>query len=244
MAHSIWNDLCSPPILTATTEKYSQLVYDSTAQVQESYESLLAALDRRAIALTKLANFESALRDAQAIQQLSPFSALGYIREANIYSQQGKQRQVIDICKKTLNVVDTMDTHYDTLQRAKIDAEQRQSTRIDFIRQLPIAIVTTTLIPMFMENNWLDTHHLCPFLYVSNLWRNRIIQCFNGLRIKIKNEHDNHQIAQAALFAPHVKTLAVRNYSHGTWLGDLLMEKNFCSLEQLSIDCKLHFFFA
>ncbi|CDH60964.1 predicted protein [Lichtheimia corymbifera JMRC:FSU:9682] len=91
MTVPIWSDLCKQPNLTASTEKYAKLVYDSTTELHEPIQSILSALDRRAIGLSKCANFESALRDAKVMQQLSPASALGYTREAIINREQGKQ---------------------------------------------------------------------------------------------------------------------------------------------------------
>ncbi|KAJ8657965.1 hypothetical protein O0I10_006236 [Lichtheimia ornata] len=238
MADSIWNDLCKQPTLKTSSEKYAQLVHDSTTQLHQGVQSILSALDQRATGLTKCANFESALHDARAMQQLSPSSALGYIREADIYSEQGQQLQVIDVCRKGLSRVDAMDTHYDALQRAKMDAEERQNTRIDFISQLPVDIVITTLVPMFMDHFPLRSDTPCSYLYVSNLWRDRITQCFDGLRFSAGDHrgYDEDALSQVVQFAQHTKTLYINRYHHGTWLDDLLRDHDFCSLRQLFIE--------
>ncbi|CDH61285.1 predicted protein [Lichtheimia corymbifera JMRC:FSU:9682] len=101
-----------------------------------------------------------------------------------------KQLQVIRICNKGLSMADTLDTHYETLQRAKEHAEQHQNTGIDFIRQLPTDIVTTTLIPMFMDEFVTSSLMSCPYLQVPNLWRDPIIQSFGGLHFEIQYHGD------------------------------------------------------
>ncbi|KAJ8657962.1 hypothetical protein O0I10_006233 [Lichtheimia ornata] len=233
-----WEDSYNQPTLTASSEKYAKLVHDSTTQLHQSLGPVLSALDRRGIGLTKCANFDAALRDAKLMQQLSPSSALGYIREADIYSEQGKQRQVIDICNKGLSMADTMDEHYDELKQAKMDAEQHQSKRIDFISQLPNDIVITTLIPMFMDRFPLRSDIPCSYLHVSNVWRDRVIQCFDGLRFMVGYDHDYDAdtLSQVIQFAQHTKTLSITLHGHGTWLGDLLRDNDFCSLGRLSIE--------
>ncbi|CDS06431.1 hypothetical protein LRAMOSA08959 [Lichtheimia ramosa] len=188
VSYSIWRHLCQQPTLIASAEKYKQLVYDSTTELVQPIQCIVTALDRRALALSKCASYDAALRDANLMQQLSPFSAIGYLREASIYSEQGKQRHVMDICNQAQDIVDPKDVHYATLQQVKKDAEQRQNIRIDFISQLPVDIVHTTLIPMFMKHSTLHPLDRCEYLYVSNQWRDRIVQCCDGFEFHIDNE--------------------------------------------------------
>ncbi|CDH57703.1 predicted protein [Lichtheimia corymbifera JMRC:FSU:9682] len=238
MTCSIWNDFCQQPTLTVSSDKYTKLVHDSTCQLRQSLEPILSALDRRAIGLSKLAHFESALHDAKVMQQLSPSSPLGYIREATIYSEQGKQRQVIYICNEGLRMADTMDTRYDTLHQIKADAEQRQNIRIDFITQLPSDIVITTIIPLFTDYWCLQPFTPWPYLYVSHPWRERVLQSINGLRFMTDLEETEYEEkdTQITAFARHVKSLNIGQFSQGTWLGDLLRKNDFCSLQELIID--------
>ncbi|CDS10648.1 hypothetical protein LRAMOSA11134 [Lichtheimia ramosa] len=241
MPYSALSDLCIQPTLIAPTEKYQQLVHDSTTELVQPIQCILSALDQRAMALSKCASYDAALRDANVMQQLSSTSAIGYIREAMIYSEQGKQRHVIDISNQALDVVDTKDPDYVTLQRVKKDAEQRDNKRIDFISQLPVDIVITTLIPLFMKKHpSLDACKPCPYLYVSNLWRDRIIQCTSGLDFVIQERNEEDTFPKLIQFAQHTKSLCVRKYSKGTWLRDLLRSNNFCSLHDLSVYGKLY----
>ncbi|KAJ8658040.1 hypothetical protein O0I10_006311 [Lichtheimia ornata] len=234
MDDSIWHDLCKQPTLKASSEKYAHLVHDSTIQLLQPIQSILSALDRRAIGLTKCANSESALRDAKVMQHLSPSSALGYLREAHIYSEQGQHLQVIDICNKAFNNVDNHDTHYATLQQVKEDAEQRQNTCIDFIKQLPTDIVITTLIPLLMDDSPMSSSTPSPCLYVSKLWRDRFIQCFNGLCVKV-GDTDGHNVSHVVQLSRYIRRLKVQPDSEDSWFYDLLHNNDFCSLRELYI---------
>ncbi|KAJ8657988.1 hypothetical protein O0I10_006259 [Lichtheimia ornata] len=234
MDDSIWEDLCKQPILKASSEKYAKLVYDSTTQLLQPIQSILSALNLRAIGLTKCADFDAALRDAKVMQQLSPFSALGYLCAAEIYSEQGKQLQVINVCNKGLSMTDTMDKQYDDLKRAKMDAEQHQSKRIDFVSQLPVDIVISTLIPIMMDDSAISLKKPNVYLHVSNTWRDRISQSFNGIRFETLSEEGDN-LSQVIELAPHIKELDVQQFTRGKWLCDLLRNHDFCSLGELHV---------
>ncbi|KAJ8657981.1 hypothetical protein O0I10_006252 [Lichtheimia ornata] len=229
------------PILTPSSEKYAQLVYDATTQLHASLDPILSALNLRAIGFTKCAKFDAALRDVKLMQQLSSSSPLAYIREASIYSELGQQLDVIDICDEGLSMVDTNDTHYDTLQQMKADAEQHLEKRIDFVKELPVDIVITKLIPLLiplLSSFPLDPLYPSPYLHVSNVWRDRIIQCFDGLWFKlddIKEEPGQETLSEITQFAQHTRSLTVYHNDQGTWLGDLLRENDYCSLRKLSV---------
>ncbi|CDS06456.1 hypothetical protein LRAMOSA08984 [Lichtheimia ramosa] len=235
MSYSALSDLCVQPTLIAPTEKYKQLVHDSTAELLQPIQCILSALDRRSMGLSKCASYNAALPDADVMQQLSPTLALGYLREAMIYSEQGKQHLVIDICNQALGIVDTNNPDYATLQQAKSDAEQQQSKCIDFVSQLPIDIVSTKLIPMFMHDNVIVTSNPCQYLKVSHLWRDRIIQCFDGLHFDIGENDNGRQCSQVIQLSQHTKALTIDGFSKGTWLCNLLSNNDFSSLKELEI---------
>ncbi|KAJ8657595.1 hypothetical protein O0I10_006659 [Lichtheimia ornata] len=204
----------------------------------QSPECMLSTLNLSTLELSKLANFDAALHDANIMQQTLPSSALGYIRAATIYSEQGKQLQVINVCTKGLSLADKNDAHYDTLQHAKDVAMQRQNKRIDFISQLPVEIVVTRLIPLFMDDDLLDSGIPNAYIHVSNVWRDRIHECFGGLRfmVVVKEDRKEQKCSQLIQFAQHTKALVVTWYSQGTWLSDLLRENDFCMLRELRIN--------
>ncbi|KAJ8658023.1 hypothetical protein O0I10_006294 [Lichtheimia ornata] len=235
MTYSIWNDLCQQPMPIASSGKYTKLVQDSTVHLQQPIDSIMSTLNDRAIGLSKCVNFIAALQDAKLMQHLSPASALGYLREASIYCDQGKQHHVIDICNKGLNMALTKDSDYAILQQAKNHAEECHATCIDFIRQLPLDLVISLLVPMFVEDDCMDGLKPSPALYVSYLWRERIIQSLGGLRFWIRSE-GGKTLAALMEFAPHIKVLAIQQYTKGTWLGDLIGDNHFSSLLQLDIE--------
>ncbi|CDS10635.1 hypothetical protein LRAMOSA11121 [Lichtheimia ramosa] len=237
MTYSALHDIVQQPTLTASNEKYQQLVYDSTTELLQSIQCILSALDRRAMALSKCASYESALRDATFMQRLSPTSAIGYIREAMIYSEQGKQHHAIDVCDKALSMVDTKHDLCAKLLPIKMSVQQRASTRIDFIKLLPVDIVFTTLIPMLMKaGDRLDACKPCPYLHVSHLWRDRIVQCIGGLYFMIHEKDEKDMYTHVIKCAQHTKSLRIDKYTRGTWLSDLLQKNDFCSLRELSIE--------
>lgn len=123
-----------------------------------------------------------------------------------------------------------------------MDAQQCVNKRIDFITQLPVDIVHTALIPMIMKDQVLDACEPYPYLYVSHLWRNHIIQCIGGFGFAISGEDEYGAHSQLIKFAQHTKSLYIYRYSEGTWLGDLLRDHDFCSLQKLFIYCKSYIF--
>ncbi|KAJ8657989.1 hypothetical protein O0I10_006260 [Lichtheimia ornata] len=238
MERSIWHALCKQPTHPVSTEKYTSLVYDATTQLDERIQSVLSALDQRAIGLTKLANFESAVRDAQAMQQISPTSPLGYLRAATIYSEQGKQSYVVAICLIGRSLVDANDPGYATLEHMKDAAIQQKCRRIDFISQLPIDIVASRLIPMIIDDSPLDALKPCPYLHVSKQWRDCIFQYSDGLSFmtgRRAKQPDLEKCSQLIRFSRHIKELEVNQYTKGTWLCDLLRDNDFCSLRKICI---------
>lgn len=230
------------PTLPASTENYAQLVHDLTAQLQQSLEPIWSALNRRSMALSKCANFDAALYDANAMQQLLPSSALGYLRAAEVYSAQGRQRCAVDICNKGLRMAETKDTHYAALQQAKEDAMHHGSKRVDFISQLPADIVETMLLPMFVDGGPLDEESSLDYLRVSDVWRDHISQYLGGLCFSSDYEDMDNSAAWCSIvkeFAQHARSLDICQYSQGTWLSDLLRDNDLCSLQELFIHGKL-----
>ncbi|KAI7874295.1 hypothetical protein K492DRAFT_211655 [Lichtheimia hyalospora FSU 10163] len=238
MDRSIWNQLRKQrPLKPVSSNKYAQLVDDSTQQLHQSLESILSALDERALGLAKCANFDAALGDANVLQHMLPSSAVGYLRAAMIYSEQGKQRHVVDICNQGLENVDPTDPHYDSLQRTKADAEQRANKRIDFISQLPVDIVVTKLIPLLMQDTVVNAFERHPYMSISNQWRDRIMQCFGGLRVMVDQPYDRNRdrYSQVAQLSQNTETMYIEWSSEGTWFSDLLCDNDFGSLRKLII---------
>lgn len=232
--HSIWNDVCQQPTLAATYGHYGTLVSDSTTKLQQCVQETLTVLNDRAIGLMRCANFDAALRDAAAMQELAPLSALGYLCAANIYSQQGRQQAVIRICNKALSVVHNRDPDYIKLQRAKVHAKQRAAIRLDIISRLPLDVVVHVLFPMIMDHEeLLDSIKLGPYLNVSKAWRDFVVQTSGGLHFKLNGEN---RVSQVHRFARYTRSLHLPFYRHGNWLSDLLSSGKLCSLKEIKIE--------
>lgn len=81
-----------------------------------------------------------------------------------------------------------------------------------------------------------------PYLYVSHLWCNHIIQWIGGFEFAIREDQEEDTHSQLIKFAQHTKSLYIYRYSKGTWLGDLLRDHEFRSLQKLFIYCKSYIF--
>lgn len=125
-----------------------------------------------------------------------------------------------------------------------MDAEQRHNTRIDFITQLPLDIVITTLIPLFVDDDDINSVKPCPCLHVSNEWRSRVIQTLDGLMFTTGDQEDKNGKpgSQIIILARHTVALRIGQFYHGTWLYHLLRDNDFCSLEMLFIDRKWYLY--
>ncbi|KAJ8657635.1 hypothetical protein O0I10_006701 [Lichtheimia ornata] len=115
------------------------------------------------------------------------------------------------------------------------DAMQRYSKGIDFVGELPVDIVISKLIPMFMDH-YIDSWGPCEYLYVSKRWRDRIVQCFQGLHFWVPDEEERTQrCLQLVQFPQYAKALRVEWYGRW-WMDDLLRELNLCSLRELVVN--------
>ncbi|KAI7874292.1 hypothetical protein K492DRAFT_211654 [Lichtheimia hyalospora FSU 10163] len=233
MPYSVWDQLCTHPALPIRCQRYQQLVTDSTTQLEQCVQTILSFLKDRALGLIQCANFEAAIRDATVMQHIAPSSALGYLQAAKVHSIEGKQRNVMAICDRGLELVNKNDPGYKQLEQAKAVAQQCDRKRIDFMCQLPIDIVVTVLAPLLVET--LDAKTPCPYLHVSPLWRDRIIAANDGLHFKITSDKDGPW-SQLDTFSQHTKALHVATPCKGQWLGKLFLDTNLCSLKELHID--------
>ncbi|KAI7874675.1 hypothetical protein K492DRAFT_240717 [Lichtheimia hyalospora FSU 10163] len=115
--------------------------------------------------------------------------------------------------------------------------QEDSERRIDFISQLPVDIVLTTLIPMLADDlDNLDASIPCPYLHVSTAWRGLIIQCLGGLQFSIDSEEEDdsdEKCSELVQFAQHTKALSIEYYEE--WMSGLWRNSNFCSLKEISI---------
>lgn len=93
----------------------------------------------------------------------------------------------------------------------------------------------TRLIPLLMHNADLDSSIPCAYVHVSQLWCDRIAQCFGGLHFNIHWEEDynKEKCSQLAQFAQYATRLSISWYKD--WIADVLYLNNLCSLRELRI---------
>lgn len=93
-----------------------------------------------------------------------------------------------------------------------------------------------------MDDDLLDASIPYPYMHVSKGWRDRIRECFGGLRFMVDFDDDRNteRCSQAIQFAQYAKGLIIAWYSQGTWLSDLLRGTDFCMLHDLHINGNLH----
>ncbi|CDH54738.1 predicted protein [Lichtheimia corymbifera JMRC:FSU:9682] len=138
----LWSDITEQPILAIESGTWANVIADSTCCLQPCIQQLLTHLDNRARALAISGNFEAALKDAARIRQLAPSSAGGYLCAGHVYSLQGRQKAAIAIYDQGLAAAPLSDPCRQLLIQARSIAQERDSNRIDFIKKLPMDIIT------------------------------------------------------------------------------------------------------
>ncbi|CDH54838.1 predicted protein [Lichtheimia corymbifera JMRC:FSU:9682] len=177
MEDLFWVNLCQPISLTATHHECNSIVTESTLRIRQCLTQLTSLLEERTLALLKCAQFDMALRDTTAIQKLDPTLALGYLLKGKVYAYRGQQQQAIKIYDQGLAIAPVMNDQKQQCQqqllKAKANAETMQQKRIDFITQLPLDIVSTSIVPLLMDDETWSIKRPCPYFQVSKRWRER-----------------------------------------------------------------------
>lgn len=238
MNSNTWTRLLQQPPLPAQRQHYSTLVSDSTTKLAQCVDDLLTVLNDRAKGLTECANFDAALSDASTMQQLSPSSPLGYLCAGSVYSQQGRQRDAIDIYNQGLSKVNKDDPGYDDLQQAKADAVDRDNRRFDLFSELLCDNdLAQQLVPMLMdEKQWIDTE----YFLVSNTWREKMMRVVghdDECHI-VMNGNEDPLNSRLARCATRTKSLTIKVYRDDSWLSRLLDHLDLRSLKTIDIQCK------
>ena len=90
------------------------------------------------------------------------------------------------ISHQGLNNVDTKDPHYDSLQRTKANAKARWQSAHRPYQPTCSRYWCYKLVPLFIGDNILNAFKPDDCMSISNLWRDRIIQC---ILHRIRKEH-------------------------------------------------------
>lgn len=249
MPESRWESLCRQHSITVDHCEHAILITELTCAIGNGIRQLLQQLNDRAVSLTACVQYDLALQDAAIMREMAPRSCLGYLRACNVYSSQGRQWAVIDMCNQGLAAVAHDDPGYHQLQAIMDDAKEITSRRVDFLSKLPLDIVACNLTPRIMDSIMpFNSNKRSPLFYVSRAWHQRILQVTDGLTFYAKTSNietlteGHHHLLR---FSPFVTRLDVHGKVNGLAsfcarqggpsLCDLFTRGNFTKLTTLNI---------
>lgn len=88
-----------------------------------------------------------------------------------------------------------------------------------------------------IQDTLLDAMIPCPYLHVSRLWRDRIIEASGGaLSFIIFTDREDYTYHQLNELSQYATSLRVTRCSTGQWLRDVLSNTDLRSLRELRID--------
>lgn len=205
---------------------------------------LVEKLNVRSATLARGGQIHFALSDAATMRVLAPRSSVGYLRAGAIYQQQGNERAAVRMYDQGLEAVSPSDHGYTDLKQRRAEAmHAADSKRVDFITQLPLDIVATSITPLLFESVHLHADKPCPYLYVSRAWQQRLLAS-NPLTFMIhKDVSDSRQVIK---FASHVKSLVIPSNKYGSEYdpAHVLLKANYPSLVKLILHRTYAFSFS
>lgn len=235
-------DLYSVPAISCFHGKDDTPISAITIEICELASRLLEKLNERSATLARGGQFHLALSDAATMRVLAPRSSVGYLRAGTIYEQQGNQRAAVRMYDQGLETVPPSEHGYTNLEKRRTEAMHAADTKcVDFITQLPLDIVTTSITPLLFENNRLDANKPCSYLYVSHPWQQRLLAS-NPLTFMI--HEDVSDSVQVIKFASHIKSLLIPHNKYGTEYdpAQVLLKANYPNLVKLVLHRTYAFF--
>ncbi|KAJ8654719.1 hypothetical protein O0I10_009610 [Lichtheimia ornata] len=227
---NVWSDVTEQPIPVIKSGTWANVIADSSRRLQQCVQEQLTHIDNRARALATSGNFEAALNDVAMIRQLAPSSSVGYLCAGHVYSLQGRQKAAIDIYDQGLAAVPLSDPSHQRLVEARSMAQERDSTRIDFIKEFPIDIIENIAPRILAEE--IAPSEIRRYLGVSRIWRERLLMCIRELHIESTHKdelaHDDDLLEQVA---HHCTTLTL--HSNTTGFPRLMSKTQLPSLQTL-----------
>ncbi|CDH54735.1 predicted protein [Lichtheimia corymbifera JMRC:FSU:9682] len=230
----LWSDFTQQPNLAIQSGTCANAITDSTRRIQQCVQDQMGHLDNRARALAISGNFEASLKDVARIRQLGPFSAVGYLCAGHVYSLQGRQKAAIDVYDQGLAAVPLSDPSHQQLVKARLMAQERDSTKIDFINKFPIDIIEN-IAPRILSQEMIAPSEIREYLGVSHVWQERLLMCIQELRLESVGDidlGDDDDLLER--IAPHCTTLTVERGATG--FHQLLSKARFPSLHTLIAD--------
>ncbi|KAJ8651659.1 hypothetical protein O0I10_012776 [Lichtheimia ornata] len=185
-----WDDFTANPILTIKSGTCPKAVADSTDRLCQCAQDQLEHLEARARTLATCGHFEEALKDAYTMTRVVRSSPLGYLCVGHVYALQGRQKAAIGIYEQGLDAVPSTDPSRQRLVEARSMAQERDSTRIDFIKELPIDIIENIAPWILCPQEQIPPSEIREYLDVSRVWRERLLMSIRELHIESTPDDD------------------------------------------------------
>ncbi|KAG2221550.1 hypothetical protein INT45_004544 [Circinella minor] len=133
---------------------------------------LTIAYDHRVYGRIQQYKYEAAVQDIEKIIEYNPDLGTNYFKLANVLDLQGKQEKVYQVCDEALKKKKTSekDSLYGQLVQLKNAANEKRTRRIDPLAVLPVKLDERIFTA-------LTTKDLVTLMYISSLWRQRVLQC-------------------------------------------------------------------
>ncbi|KAI7874852.1 hypothetical protein K492DRAFT_183494 [Lichtheimia hyalospora FSU 10163] len=244
MTLSNLQELGLSPTIVATNRDAATTITLSTRQIRQCIDTkdihqLSSLLEKRSRALALCAAFDTALRDATVIQSLKKSWTIGYQCAGDVYVRQGRHVAAVKEYTKGLANLTVPDPQ---LERSICIAKEALNKKMDPIGLLPEEVVVTNVIPRLMGSESLHSSEPCPYLYVSRVWRDRILQsdCLSfrlSTSVQEGTDNDQEQHTELIRFAPFIRLLYVEQESNDNPYF-ILARATFQNLRKLYIQGK------
>ncbi|KAJ8658047.1 hypothetical protein O0I10_006318 [Lichtheimia ornata] len=170
--------------MAASQGEHDRVITDSKDICKQLLNLHLQTLDIQARSYVACARIAKALDIATTIQQTDPASALGYLCQGYIHTQQGRFLAAARVYDTALQHVSTDDPFYDRLQKDKEMALERSTRRMDLVARLPNDVSYSIFGLVFAGCRY---EEYCQYLLVSSTWRQCIFHS-DHLQVIIEDE--------------------------------------------------------
>ncbi|KAI7873648.1 hypothetical protein K492DRAFT_212005 [Lichtheimia hyalospora FSU 10163] len=218
------------PTVSVKHKHHNNVITQSSIELKQCVDRQVELLHARAMALAACAQFYKALQDATTIQDLAPMSYVGYYAAGYIYMQCGKQEQAIQVLDQGLSVA-TDSFQHQKLQSAREEASTRLATRIDFISQLPLDIVSSYIIPHRLR---FPSMVAFSYLHVCKTWRQRTLRSTMLRFEEGVTDMSSHLLDILTGVSPYIRHMTLSDF-RGFPFG-FLKTKRFDCLQSLKVE--------
>lgn len=154
--------------MAASQGEHNRVITDSNDICHQLLNLHLQTLDIQARSYVACARIAKALDIATTIQQTDPASALGYLCQGYIHTQQGCFLAAARVYDTAFQHVPTDDPFYERLQKDKRMALERSARRMDLVARLPSDVSYSIFGLVFAGCRYEEYYQ---YLLVSSTWR-------------------------------------------------------------------------